>query len=1242
MNVPVAVSNIVVGLFAEECIEAEAHLQSICEHFTALSQGAVTVPSKFDSETFPGVTWQDGTIHLQFVRCVQGGTVPGTSTPLDLVLNVVHCPAVGSSLLELHGELCDQLRQGGKSWQVPVETLGFYPTDAQLSDEDVASNRAVHLVLEGQEQMACQFLLANSVTAVLDQAVARIHNMQSRTGIQAHNLLATAQSGALPHLLDGRAVAGAAALCCTAANACIAMDDCGSAADYALIGQRLIDTSLRDIALGAADLLETNRLSVQCALSLGGAAWLSVAPQTAPRAKQQGSSPRRLTSLHGHSVRRWMAAADAFEQGAVSAGSVAQADPHAQMLLSPLPPWAHAALMFASAGVAYSIAAQTMLDGAAAVPMPSESAPAALLSPPKAGAGGSQQEPWAAARQAQQALFQASTFVCSSLALHSSPSGRLSPQLTLAADVALRVAASAACCLLTPSNVLCRTPRRAWSIMTSLARELARAGAVRHAILLASAAVGLAHPTCAQRLGQLLQVHMRSVETQHQSAQSVAADTPLPSATTDAERSLSPGSACSADTTTGRLRAEAGGGDSDSAPADFAGVKASASAKQRVGLASTGSHAAADSVRPGTAQALWPMHTQDMFGALASALFSIGCAVTVAELSVLWGVALQPGGASKASPQPDVRAFCDPLLSHNAAHIMMDALLEPHRVLEHCMHVHTLQACLHGTPYMLDFALALRMSHFLEPQIGTVLPPMQRPWSIDSSWASFFEESVQRSLAVASGRNCIPVSHVPGLAVTKAEWGELPEAARYYSMPHQAPINSSSATADAHSSTSSSFASPSVRSRRAGAGRRESAAAAAAVRTDITASESDSLELQLHISVGGVLLQLLRHSPEGAGGALQCVALQTSTEQYAQLPAPTVIHEGDKEANLVISMSSLTFTGPQSALRVTGLWLQSRGVTWMQTLPAVLHVHCTPPQPRFLFNETAPLCHKQSLVCELEAQSLDSSEVHLAKVLALICSPRQAAKVQDTTSAGMVQDAQLCEVVQGDLGPEATPSSAVAVSLHDDNLQVRVPIQRVLDAAAAAHAGVGEELALLLWAQCSVGSESCVGGTCRLVRCTLPVPPAATAWQSNQGPWDPEEDERVSFWQSALRILCRRDGLLERSFHLECNLELVPPQLVKQFMHCESRDSGGQSTACKHTATMFVDAPSVQPPCVWLGHDRVRVSTLAVPEAVGCVMLLPSAAETSETCTRPFVFIVSLQYYGSGKAYAVQVQLSAS
>ena len=53
MNVPVAVSNIVVGLFAEECIEAEAHLQSICEHFTALSQGAVTVPSKFDSETFP-------------------------------------------------------------------------------------------------------------------------------------------------------------------------------------------------------------------------------------------------------------------------------------------------------------------------------------------------------------------------------------------------------------------------------------------------------------------------------------------------------------------------------------------------------------------------------------------------------------------------------------------------------------------------------------------------------------------------------------------------------------------------------------------------------------------------------------------------------------------------------------------------------------------------------------------------------------------------------------------------------------------------------------------------------------------------------------------------------------------------------------------------------------------------------------------------------------------------------------
>lgn len=1261
MNIPVAVSNIVVGLFAEESVEAEAHLQSICEHFTALSQGAVTVPSKFDSDTFPGVTWQDGTIHLQFVRCVQGGTVPGTSTPLDVVLNVVHCPGLDSTLLEMHTDLCRQVQDSTSGSQIPVETLGFYPSDAQLGDPEVASNRALHLVLEGQEQMACQFLLANSVTAVLDHAVARTHSMQKRTGIQAHNLLGTAQSGALPHLLDGRAVAGAAALCCTAANACIAMDDCGSAADYALIGQRLIDTSLRDIALGAADLLETNRLSVQCALSLGSAAWLSVAPQTTPQAKQPGTSPRRSAGLNGHSVRRWMASADAFEQGAVSAGSVAQADPHAHMLLSPLPPWAHAALMFASAGVAYSVAAQTMLEGAPAVPMPADGAPGSLLSPSKAGGGGagSPAEPWATARQAQQALLQASTFAASSLSVftqsvgHSSGAANLSPQLTLAADVALRVAATTACCLLTSDNLICRTPRRAWSIFTGLARDLSRAGAVRHAVLLSCAGLGTACPEVARRLAALLQAHMQAVEAQHQgshhgtgspsapAAGVGAASASLPAADSPASSHASSGSPM-------QLRTE-DTGDHDT-PAGFEGVKASASARQPA-RSKSGSWAqkAECCMRPALQQAVWPVHLQDLYGSLAASLLTMGCSRTVVELSLLWGEGRQaplgpaqdrqrPPGAVQAAFAGD---FCDPLLSHNAAHTMVDALLEPQQALEHLMHVHTLQACLHGTPCTLDFALGLRISHFLEPQLGSVLPPHQRPWSTEALWTSFLEESSSRA---ASGSGQVPVSAVSGFTLQSAQWAQPTLSAAYHVMPKTDGEQGQSAPTvhGAADTQPVAFQSPasSRRSRKPGRRRASSANHVEPQLTHAYGSVHDTLQIKLECVMQGVVECLARSVAGSASAGVRIDAIQGPPGLKCELFKAVIVNSKDSSASFELRVSDLMHWQVGGSIEVLGVWLEVNGLTWLQALPSALEFCLVHAQPILSVSPGDVARESGRVLCPIDVQCNDSAELQLEQVTAALCSGWQAQRVLEGSPLFTPDDCQACEIVLH--GGTAFPAAAgqgkpapILARVTEGCIQIEVPTETIASVAQQHEVGVGDELKLIVWILSAPSSPASFKQLGRRIVYPIVVPATASAWQSNQGPWDPESASRVRFWQAALAIKPAHvlsQPLVRCELQLECCIDLLPQRLITQF---RPRDEEGQENA-RACASFCLRLQGTGTGCVWLGSESVVVADLATPRSLGC-LIQPAQAGNSTQVSLSWCAIIA--YQGSGNAYSVSVPL---
>ena len=1247
MNIPVAVTNIVVGLFAEDSVEAEAHIQSICEHFTALSQGTVTVPSQFDSDTFPGVTWQDGTIHLQFVRCVLGGTVPGNSTPLDLVLNVVHCGALKRSLLDLHLELCSLLQAADSARQVPVETLGFYPSDVQLGDTDVASNRALHLVLEGQEQMACEILLANSVTAVLEAGVARVASMQGRTGIQAHNLLATAQSGALPHLLDGRAVAGAAALCCTAASACIAMDDCGSAADYALIGQRLIDTSLRDIALGAADLLETNRLSVQCALSLGSAAWLSVAPQTTPQARQRSGSPRRSSSLHGHSVRRWMAAADAFEQGAVSAGSVAQADPHARMLLSPLPPWAHAALMFASAGVAYNIAAQTMLDGAAARPMPSESTPAALLSPSKASQGAAAEEPWAAARQAQTALQQAASFASSSLAVYTSPApassdrGELPPQLALAADVAMRVAATTVCCLATADNLLCRAPRRALGVFTSLVRDLSRAGAARHAVVLSAAGLALGAPAQAARLAALLKQQPQTPATHAEDSIAGGAAAP-PASSSSPESAASSVEGCG-----GGMRMHTGPQQRDhDIPAGFAGVRASASAKRTTQQRQPGARSHATSMRPALHCSLWSIHTQDLFGSLASSLLALGYSRAVAELSLIWGDSMPEVEAPSGEAAHVAGSLCDPLTTHT----LLDVLLDPQRALEHCMHVHTLQACLHGTPYMLDFAMSLRLSHFLEPQTGAARPQTQRPWSTEAAWTSFLTESVQRAAAELPEEGSLLVSSIPGATIPSAHWLPREMQEEYHAIPttQQQQLRSDNSIANQEPAQSAAFHSPGLgaRTRRVGRRRTSTATHTQPQMTETLASKHDILQVCIDVEVGGVLAALLAHQPGQPGQReLRLSALQCKGGPLRLLkPTDPVSHSTTITAT-VLGADICSVCQDGSAV-LTGAWFEARGMCWLQPLPLPLAVQSVQPLPLFFPRKVFATSAIDQLIYPVDIQCFDSSELQIQGMHAALCSSWQAQSLVENGTPLAPEsyiDCTINDSLQHDgQVPAAGPLSGVTAHLSDGSLRLVLRAASVAASAAQLQVGVGDELRLILWVWCAYQGHASGPQMCRRLVLPVTVPPAAEAWQSNQGPWDPDEHARELFWRDAIRISMEplQCGTIQRVEARLCFVrELVPPGLLIAFDEQLAMECGGEGSG---RASCSIHLQHVAADLAWLGCESLQLRRVGEPILLGTLLAGQNGPGPLKEPDAPLTWSIQLSYSGSGKTYSAKFCLAAS
>lgn len=731
MDIPLGVENVAIGLSCGPSQEAKDALGALVARLSLIAQDAVTSPDAFNPSTFPGVNWQAGNLTVRFSMLTERSLVPGGAFPVDAAVQVLHCPA-HTDLLAEHKAVQASVNWRKGSKQVPVETICFYPTDAQLADERITSAAHVHLVLPGQEVLSCRYLLANILTRVYQDKLQHVGFIEGQCGLQAQHLLASGTSGALPHLLDGQAVAAAVALCCAASSTSLALGDASGAWEYALVAQRLVDTSLRDIALGAADLLETNRLSVQCSLAMGLAVWFAAAQSSTPapgssqlsgwepppEGQWKSSEPAPPPGLHGRSVKRWQIAADALVNGANAAAAVVVGDAKANMLLSPLPPSSHAPLMFMQASTAYMVAAQTSLDGNVCLAGPQSGSPQrkrvsdAASAAPWSCSAAAAKAALSAVQTAESALQQAYSDVQRGPA-SSAPSDQA--RLRLCADVCLAVSATLFLTLGTAQNIPCRAPRRAWGCLKHPVHTLASCGFQSHALVLACAALGAAGPSLATALAA-------GIVWQAQPAA---------------------GTAASADTSSSKHGPRGGSEDS------FAGAVGTGMVSPR---RAEGGHAASTAIhglQPRWTDVAWRSSLADLMRTMTSCFAKLGLPSCACEAALVWaglqgGFAAAPSGL-RWSGQPGAA------MSSDADRVLQAALTRPVLFLQHAAHPHTVGGCFRGMSSPLCFHLALSLSNFLRSQSADDAGPFQH-----------WDEAL---LQLAR-----PVSHLPWLSDCACSW----------------------------------------------------------------------------------------------------------------------------------------------------------------------------------------------------------------------------------------------------------------------------------------------------------------------------------------------------------------------------------------------------------------------------------------------------------------------------------------
>ena len=149
------------------------------------------------------------------------------------------------------------------------------------------------------------------------------------------------------------------------------------------------------------------------------------------------------------------------------------------------------------------------------------------------------------------------------------------------------------------------------------------------------------------------------------------------------------------------------------------------------------------------------------------------------------------------------------------------------------------------------------------------------------------------------------------------------------------------------------------------------------------------------------------------------------------------------------------------------------------------------------------------LEASFDLQSTASAEVRLHIASYVLCTPWQADAILCSSAQQPLKGAlSRCVISEG----APAVGSNVTVHVHEDVCRARISREHLLQFAAEHQLGVGDDVCFLLW----VSFHSCSAS--RLSLCTLQVPPHSSAWQSHQGPWSPQHEERKAFWQRSLSL----------------------------------------------------------------------------------------------------------------------------